>query len=317
MKLTNLAILFFILEISVFAILDIRTNNLTAVTYKDIEYDKALDSAVDDGVIGLMELDSRRNLLLNKDTAVIQFYESLFANFGVIGNKRLENRLKGYIPIILVTDADGFYIYYSDTYLSNGEKLLRERWSEKIPYFHEDDRLIYHFTLGPYITIYEKRSNLIYEGDYHDLRASFPGSILEDDELFDITRRSAIINAIENKMNFYINRYNQIAGQFGITYQFWLPGIDKTDWYRTIDDISLLVIFQGYPYTAAGSDTYNRYSLGGARIKKSRTYYITEENGRKYYHRSNCTHINGQGLPYYTKEECALEGAFPCPDCNP
>ena len=118
-------------------------------------------------------------------------------------------------------------------------------------------------------------------------------------------------------MNYYINLHNNIAGQYGITYQFWLPRIAKTYWYQTIDDISMLVIFQGYPYNAAGLDTYNRYALSGARIKKSNAYYITEKNGLKLYHKANCKQIGSFGVPYYTKEECAMEGAFPCPDCNP
>ncbi len=327
MKLTNLALLFFILELSVFTIFDMRINNLTAITNKKIEYNKALDSAIDDGIVDLVEVDSKRDLILNKEIAVNQFYESLYANFGVIGNGILEERLKAYIPVILVTDTDGFYIYYSDAYEVNKEVLITQRWSEKIPFSYGENNLVYSFTLGNYITIYDKSAASVYEGDYHDLKNRFPDSILADDEIFDTVRRNAIISKIEEKMNFYINQHNDIAYQFGITYQFWLPQIDKTDWYRTMDDVSMLVIFQGYPYNAASLDTYNRYALGGARIKKSKVYYITAENGLKYYHKDNCRHLNGDysnaanlngtGVSYYTKEECALEGAFPCPACNP
>ncbi|MGB8455269.1 MAG: hypothetical protein WCD89_23425 [Anaerocolumna sp.] len=319
MKLTNLAIIFFVINILLTTILDVRTNNLTAVTNKKIEYNKALDSAIDDGVIDLVEVDSKRNLILNKEAAVNQFYGSLYANFGVIGDSRLENSLKGYIPVILITDTDGFYIYYSDIYQSDGEKQIGQKWSEKVPYAYEDGSLIYNLTLGNYVTIYDKSSNEIYEGDYRDLKMQFPDSIMAAEDTFDIIRRNTIISAIEERMNYYINQHNNIANQFGITYQFWLPQIDKTDWYRTIDDISLLVIFQGYPYNAAGLDTYNHYALGGARIKKSKVYYITENNGIQYYHKADCPHVNEvEGIiAYYSKEECALEGAYPCPDCNP
>ncbi len=317
MKLTNFVILFFIIELTFVTVLDFRVNNLTAVTNKKIEYNKALDSAIEDGVVDLIEVDSKRNLVLNKESAVNQFFESLFANFGVIGNKRLENRLKGYIPIILITDTDGFYIYYADTYEINGEVLLVQRWSEKLSYDYEENNLIYNFTFGDYVTIYDRSKNSVYEGDYHDLKTQFPNSLLSNDDTFDIIRRNSIIGSMEESMDYYINHHNKIAYQFGITYQFWLPQIDRSDWYRTIDDISLLVIFQGYPYDAARLDTYNRYALGGARIKKSNVYYITEENGKKYYHKSNCSHLSNIGIPYYTKEECALEGAFTCTDCNP
>lgn len=317
MKLTNLAIIFFVIELTLITILDIRMNNLTAVSNRRIEYDKELDSAIEDGVMNLVEVDSKRNLVLNKDVAVNQFYESLFSNFGVIGNGQAENKLKEYIPVILITDTDGFYINYSDTYVLNGETLLGQKWTEKMPYAYQDGNLIYSFTLGTYVTLYNKSTNAIYEGEYKDLAAQFPETIMTNDETFDIIRRNTIIGAIEQSMNYYINLYNKIASQYGITYQFWLPQIDKTDWYRTIDDISMLVVFQGYPYTPASMDTYNRYALGGARITKSKIYYITEENGLKYYHKAECPHVNVSGIAYYTKEECALEGAYPCLECRP
>ncbi|QHQ62870.1 hypothetical protein Ana3638_20530 [Anaerocolumna sedimenticola] len=317
MKLTNLAIIFFFIALTLITILDVRMNNLTAVTNKKMEYNKALDSAIDDGSSNLVEVDSKRNLVLNKEAAVNQFYESLYANLGVIGNERLENNLKGYIPIILVTDTDGFYIYYTNTYQTNGEILLGQKWSEKMPYALENNGIIYNFTLGTYLTLYDKSTNEVYTGEYEDLKAQFPYSLLADRNTFDTVRRNAIIGAIEKSMNYYINQRNEIAYQSGITYQFWLPQIDKTDWYRTIDDISILVIFQGYPYIAAGLDTYNRYALSGARIKKSNIYFITAGNGTKYYHKSACPHKTNPGIAYYSREECALEGAYPCPDCNP
>ena len=316
MKITNLAIIFFVLELLMITLIDIRLNNLTAITNKQVEYNKALDNAIDDGVMNLVEVDSNRKLILNKEEAVQQFFESLFANFGVIGNSRLENRLKNYIPVILITDTDGFYINYSELNKSNDEVLTVSKWSEKIPYSYEENNIIYKFTLGDYITLYDGSANLIYEGDYHDLNTHFPGTLLTKDT-FDEIRRSAIIGKIEEKMNYYINLHNNIAEQYGITYRFWLPQINKADWYQTVNNISMLVIFQGYPYNAAGLDTYNRYALSGARIKKNSAYFLTKINNLKIYHRDNCKRIDDSGIPYYTKEECALEGAYPCPDCNP
>lgn len=314
MKWTNIAILFFLLELSLFTILDMRTSNLTALINQKIEYNKALDSAIDDGVINLVEIDSQRNLVLNKEIAVNQFYQSLYANFGVMGNGRLEGKMRGYIPVILVTDEDGFYLYYSDIYNFGGETLISQRWSEKQPYAYEIGNYIINFTLGIYLTVYDKSTHEVYEGEYKELIGMFQNTLLADEETFHTVRRHTIISTIEENMNYYINKHNDIAYQFGITYRFWLPEIDKTDWYRTIDDISMLVIFQGYPYHVSSIDTYNRYAIGGARIKKSRAYYITEDSERKYYHKSGCYHLsnNNYSTAYFTREECAFEGAYPC-----
>lgn len=317
MKLTDFAFIFVIFEILLFSILDIRLKGLEAVTEKSNAYNTAIDNAVDDGCYFLVEEDSSRVLHTNKEKAVNQFFTSLFANFGVIGESALEEQLIRYVPIILITDRDGFYINYSEVIEKNGEKILKRRWSEKIPYVYEDEKVICCFTLDNYIRLIDKQSNTVIEGDYKDIKDSIASPFLKEDELFDETRRNTVINEIMKNMAIYINSYNDIAGQFGITYKFWLPSIDRTDWDRTIDDISLFVIFQGYPYRTGTLDTYNRYAYGGARISKSRTYFITEDDGKKYYHKNNCTVLTNEVLsePYYSREECAKDHAFPCSKC--
>ncbi len=318
MKLSDLCLIFLVIEIIVFSMLDIRFQQLEAVAEKTNAYNTALDNAVDDGCFYLVEADSSRNLYTNKEKAVEQFFSSLYANFGVMGQPFQEEQLKRYIPVILVTDRDGFYIYYTAVILQGGEKNLEKRWSEKLYYVYEDDRYIIKFTLGNEIKLFEKESMEVFEGDYRDVRTLTECNYLKNEEVFETIRRKTITQSISKNMNLFINYYNNIASDFGITYEFWLPEIDRTDWDRTIDDVSLFVLFQGYPYSAAALDTYNRYAFGGARITKSKIYYITEHFGKKYYHREDCEEVaTDKGIPYYTKEECAKERAFPCNKCIP
>lgn len=317
MKLTDLALIFLILEIILFGILDIRYNQLKAVSASKNAYNTALDNAVDDSCYFLVEEDSGRNLYTNKDRAVEEFFLSLFANFGVMGQAVSEKKLQSYVPIVLVTDRDGFYINYSDV-LVQEESIIIRRWTEKIPYTYEDEKLVCCFTLGSFLRIYNKESKENLEGDYGDIRAFLPDSPLREEENFDTIRRNSIINVLKENMNIYINYYNSIAAQFGITYEFWLPEVSRTDWYRTIDDVSVFVIFQGYPYRGSSLDTYNRYAFGGARIKKSNSFYIQEKEGKKYYHRDGCRLLTqAREEAFYSKKECAEEGAFPCPECIP
>lgn len=318
MKLSDLCLVFLIFEIIVFSILDIRFQQLEAIAVQTSAYNTALDNAVDDGCFYLVEADTSRKLNTNKERAVEQFFTSLYSNFGVMGQPFLEEQLNRYIPVILVTDKDGFYIYYSEVILKAGEKILNKRWSEKLSYIYEDSSYIIRFTLGNEIKLYDKESFEVLEGDYRDIKALTTCSYLRDKESFEIIRRRTIIKAISSHMSIYINYYNNIASDFGITYEFWLPEIERTDWDRTIDDVSFFVLFQGYPYNAAELDTYNRYAFGGARIAKSKVYYITNKRGEKYYHKDNCNEVGTDtGIPYYTKEECAKEGAFPCDKCIP
>lgn len=319
MKLTNLCILFVVLELCIILVINSRLDNLSAISDKGIAYNQALDNAVDDGTMNLVELDSKRNVVLNKERAVEQFFMSLYANFGVMKDPIMQTKLSEHIPIILVTDYDGFYIYYMDTYITADSVEIISRWSEKYPYTYDDNYYIYKFTFGDKVTLYEKSTGEIITGNDKELGEIYTDSVMAEEDTFDTIRRTAIINVLEKQMNYYINRYNTIGLQFGVTYQFWLPKIDKTDWYRTIDDISLFVIFQNYPYHTASLDTYNRYSFGGARISKAKQYYVKEVDGISYYHKQNCLYIdkNGQGIAYYLKEDCAMIGAFPCPLCKP
>ncbi|BCN30247.1 hypothetical protein [Anaeromicropila herbilytica] len=319
MKLTNLAIVFSVLSIATFVIIDAKVNNLCAQEKMKIEYNRRIDNAIDDGIYELVELDNNRKISLNKENAVNMLMNSLYSNFNVLGQKVLEEKLGLYIPIITVIDRDGFYIYHIDVVEKNGERVLERHWTDKIPYSYEKDNLIYRFTLDQYVYLYDKTTNVRSKGLYTDLKSQYPNSILSEDTTFEHIRRRTIINQIEDYMREYINQHNHIAQNFGITYEFYLPQIEKNDWYRTIDDISMLVLFQGYPYGITGEDFYNRYAFGGARITKSKSYYVekSRSDGRRYYHKDNCSELQNKDEMYSTKEECAKEGAFPCSKCKP
>lgn len=318
MKQINIALIFIIIMIPIIVIQDIKANELAALASKKIEYNKAFESAIDDGIHELVEVDSNRQLVLHKENGVRQFYQSLYANFGVLGNKLGEDNLRKYIPIILITDHDGFYIHYQDVHMVNGEKFITKKYSEKFPYSYEDDNYIYSFTLEDYIYIMDKNTFEVYEGIYTDLLDEFDElsySVIND-QVYDEFRRASIIDTMEVKMNYYVNHHNKIASQFGIEYNFWLPTIDEGDWSRTIDNIGILVIMQGYPYGSPGA-SFNRYGLSAARLKKSKLFYLSGLEGVLYYHKEGCGLLEEKEVAYYTKEECALAGAYPCLECLP
>lgn len=317
MKITNYAILFAVIFICLSLPRSIKTDHIQTMVKKQKEYNQALDASVQDAVFNLVEMDSAQKVQLNKDEAVQRFFKSLYSNFGILQDVYKQEQLKIYVPVILITDEDGYYIYYSHFEEKDGSPVLYQNWTEKKAYSYEDERYVYALTLGNFIRIYDKQSNEVYEGDYHDLAAMMPGStILASEAVFEECRRTYVVESIVNDMNYYINEHNRIARFYGVTYNFALPSIQQEDWYRTIDDISFMVVFQGYPY-GSSRDYYNRYEIGGARIRKTSSYYINMDNGIPVYHRSSCSKIVDRLEPYYTKLECAREGAFPCTECNP
>lgn len=301
--------------------IDIKTQNITAINQKSIEYNQALEGAVDDAVLKLVDMDNSKTVTytLNKEACINQFFRSLYSSFGILNSPSEQKTLLSYIPVITVTDKDGYYISYVDSYKNSESVSTYSRvWSEKKPYFYKGDKVIISFTFNDYMKVYDPITKVVKEGYYDDLKALYPEEYLfSDKDVFDQVRRNTIVERIQEDMKYYINNYNKIAENFGITYDFYLPAVDENDWQRTIDSISLFVIFQGYPYGYGTNDVFNRYAYAGARVKKADMFFITENEGKKIYHRSDCSEVLDFSNPIYSKKECALQGAYPCTKCKP
>jgi hypothetical protein len=324
--------------IAAIVIADIKTNNFIEVVEDREQIDRILDTAIDDGVTSLAQVDGNNNLSISKDAAIKSFFLSLYSAFGVLDDKDNQEKLNLYIPVVAVTMEDGYFIFYSDEYLgTDGHPYVSKRWSEKYPYYYEDGDFIYGFTLGDIITLYDKSGILegsgspaVYTMDYHDLqtkeeysafRKEHPESFLLEDEAYKLVRKSSIINCMEDTITSYTNRHNRIAEEYGITYNFSLPVIRDDEWARFIDDISMFVIFQGYPYGNGTDEVYNRFASAGAKFTKRKGFYIEQKGWYRIYHRSNCPELSDDAIIledeiYYDAEACVKEGAYACPVCN-
>lgn len=338
MKLYHYVIIFVIIAMTIIVTIDVKTNNLKAVIENIDQIDNNLDTAIDDGVTKLAEVDNNNNIKINKETAINSFFLSLYATFGVISDKDSQTKFNQYIPVVTITMEDGFYILYSDEYKdSDGYTYITKRWSEKIPYFYEDNDFIYGFTLGDVVTLYDKKNLLsdetsqnIYKCDYHEIqtkdefvafRLKRPDSILLNDELFHEVRKSTIIQCIEENMAYYTSRHNRIAKQFGITYNFSLPVIKDEEWAPFLDEVSMYVVFQGYPYGKQLGETYNRIASAGVKVSKKQAYYLEQKGWYLVYHRESCPELKGGGTlfldePLYDIQSCCKKGAYACPICN-
>ncbi len=337
MKLHHFIIVFVIVMLAVIVLLDIRTDNFKAVASNKEQIDKNLDTALDDGAANLVEVDQRKNIIVNKDAAVKSFFLSLDSAFGLMADKKGQEKLNQYIPVITVTTEDGYYVFYSDEYAgSDGYTYVAKRWSEKFPYYYEDDDFIYGFTLGDILTLYDKtgilgEASAIINLDYHDLinnpeyaffRAERPDSFLLDPDSFELIRKGKIADYIEKTLGYYTSRHNKIAAEYGITYNFALPGINDNEWAKYLDDVSMFVVFQGYPYGSQTGEFYNRFASAGAKVSKKEEYYVEQKGWYRVYHRASCPEQNKDGLlftdePFYNVEACVSLGAYACPECIP
>ena len=324
MKVHNFVLLFLIVFLSLCVNYDCKQKTLTQISTKKQRYDAILEAATNDAASVLVTYDRGNNPTIQKEEAINTLFQSLYAGFGILHDETAKQELKGYIPLILITSRDGFYFWYRGEYEENGRTLV-ERFSEKYPYSYHcsnidcsDTKNYIGFTMDDTMYMVDGNLNRVLYGTRQDIIRSFPEvSFLQNKDSFEEVRRETIINTITEKMNQYINRYNKIAYRYGISYQFSIPYFDVDTWARTIDDISIVVIFQGYPFGNGITQTYNQYEISGARVSKNKYYYITQSNGKSLYHRRDCEFYIEELMPYDTKRDCALMGAYPCEICKP
>ena len=338
MRLHNYLIIFVIVAICSFFVIDIKTNNLEAVVGNKSRIERNVTTAIDDGVTSLVQVEDNNKISIRKDATVNSFFASLYTSFGVTDDLDSIIKLNQYVPVITVTMEDGYYIFYSDEYrAADGYRNVSKRWTELLPYSYEDEDFIYSFTLGSTVTLYDKTDCLgggavrnTYSMDYHELqskdayssfRASHPNSILLNDESFELVRKGAIINCIESTMAYYTSHHNHIAAQYGITYNFSLPVMREEEWAPYLDDISMFVVFQGYPYGDQVGEVYNRIVSAGAKVSKSELFYLEQIEWYYVYHREDCPKLKKGGMilfdePLHSVNSCAARGAYACPYCN-
>lgn len=339
MKLSQFAVVFAIIMTAVIIYTDISTNNLKAVFDNKEQIDRNLDSAVDDGITSLIQADESNHVAINKDRALKSFFLSLYSSFRILTDKSGQDRMNLYIPVVVVTEEDGFYVFYSDeSYGTDGKAQLMKCWSEQYPYYYEDEFFVYRFTLGEIVTIYDKNNLLdnelgssVYQSDYHalkteellsDFRQEHPDYFIFHTDSYEQVRKQTMIDCLERTMSYYTSKHNKIAENYGITYQFSLPTGREGEWADYIEDISMFVVFQGYPYGTGVGETYNRVLSAGTRISKSGTYFIEQKGWYLVYHRSNCKELMKEGILlrdelYYDAAECIRQGCYQCPVCEP
>ncbi|MFA9463301.1 MAG: hypothetical protein ACERKN_03305 [Velocimicrobium sp.] len=323
MKVQYFVMLFLLVFLSFCVKYDVKQMTLVKISTEKQRYDSILESAVNDAADVLVSKDRGNKPKIEKERALETLFDSMYAGFGILHDETAKQELEEYIPLILFTDRDGFYLWYHGEYEENG-RCIRGRFSEKYPYsycFRDPDYkgdTYMGFTIDDVIYLVENDTNLVSYGTRQDLSLSFPRiSFLKDEQEFEEIRRKTMIHAITETINTYINTNNLIAGNYGITYECAIPYLDDASWARTIDDIAIVVFFQGYPYGNRITETYNQYEIGGARVNKNTYYYIKNTDGTLVYHRNNCEACSKDLIPYDSKRECACMGAYPCKKCRP
>ena len=330
LKIYHFALIFLIFFIGAVIKTDISLGKLKSIENESKEITVSLSSATSDAVNYLSKTGSYGGGSIKKDEMLTTFFSSLYSSMGIISDKSAQAEIEIYIPVILLCDTDGYYVYYYDEYKAVDNNTYIERvWSEKLPYSYEDEHFIYRFTLTDMVYVYDKNNLIgtekVIEKDYKefqtnpiyaDFRAMYSNCILLHDADYELVKRGAIINKLEEVMGYYTSKHNYIANKQGITYSFSFPVGKQDEWAEYIDDVNIVVVFQGYPYGPDRDYTYNKIASSGANIIKNPTYYVEEKSWYYLAHREGCVKINNNDMileeTFDTIEDCVKYGAYCC-----
>ncbi|HCG4536139.1 TPA: hypothetical protein NJY08_004992, partial [Salmonella enterica subsp. enterica serovar Typhi str. AG3] len=119
--------------------------------------------------------------------------------------------------------------------------------------------------------------------------------------------RTTIINTLQEQLEWYINEHNVYTKQLDVTYTFTLPLIPQEDWYNTVDDISILAFFQGYP-SIFDDVFYQEYAFVGTRLQFVDRIFAGVVDGQKRYWNESCNYPFTSEEIYSTKKEAAANG---------
>ncbi len=163
MKIQNLAVIFIIIVLPISLILSSYVQSQTKTLSLQISYDSKLNNATYDALkafqlntINSSTSDLANSKLRDIEASVNTFFNSISSNFNMSGYN--QDILKEYVPALVYTMYDGYYIYspYNNTITGeeenpkdeNGDRLTDENGNPTKVTYHNGDRLS---GLKPYI----------------------------------------------------------------------------------------------------------------------------------------------------------------------
>ncbi len=298
----NLSLVFTAIFLIVALVINEKIAALTAISRAQNRYNNALDNAVSDALLEVVDCDMGERTTIDYAEITHSFFRYLSWNLGASPESLTESMLLQYTPVIAYVVDDGVYLMnqkieessindsiggtsvvnippvISSTMLEDQPLLWENQsvWntsmeiSKKYLFYKERKGFAIQYTLSDYIRIQNLSTMEVEEGVYNDLVGMYPEILPESREAFDQERRLVIIQCITEEFSRSIEQHNRIAKKYGIQYQFQLPVIPNEEWYRTVNDISMIVLFQGYPYGNSTLGYYNKVALGGARLYKEK-----------------------------------------------
>lgn len=256
-----------------------------------MDYNEAIDNAAIDAAQALLLPDSNdsyealsygddsnfEKLDLNLKEGLNRFYRSLYFNLGIQNNASEQQALLNKIPIMIAAGYDGYYVHTWQETKVNGKLQVTNNWSSKKKYsvYDTKDNIKISFTLDDFVYYEDLSTGKQYEGNRQTFASKYPNYF--SDANFSTVRSQVINQLIQDDLDNYTYSNNAIAKKYGWQLQFNTPLWGN----RAITTISFIAFIQGK--LIPGTQYYDTYGFGTAKIIKKQKIYGYIKNGVKLY----------------------------------
>ena len=291
--------------------------------------DYALQMSADSAAENLAGTYPYNNIEDYLASASDSFFQSMGAALNLYEDEDKEEELTFFVPALLVTTTEGFYVNYLSETREDGSLTLKRIWTECQPYYYSDESFIYRFFLDDHIIIYEKATGNKTECSLKEiwedamlLNALSSGMVFASEESYYEYKRAAIAKSIACVLERTVNSHGRIAGQYGISTVYGVPGF-LSEYTPAQEYPSFIAMFQGYPLTSDARIIFNGASTSAAYITTVTRYEVEVSNHPTHpfsiFHKDGCGEIGTYGTlltEKYTKKEAIEDfGAYACPSC--
>lgn len=331
MKITDFALIFIGIVLPIIIVVYVNVSFTIKAVEEEMYYQKLVDSALLDASSRMKEVESddpendygysgqiNNKVSINAQVAADTFFNSLYNNLNIKGNKDAELFLKYFVPVIAVIDYNGVYIssieefrkdgkdvmdhvvhpkrYFSFTYGIDGNQIITDTktlqdlstkngFSTHTVEFTMDDYVVHRGKQNVGINSVTYPSKGFYISDSKNNSDLYDGNVGNKDVIETMLknkRQEVIIDIMTKELDYAVNKHNHYAKLAKINYAFSFPYTTKDEMFRYVEDIGMLAFVQGI---AVGNKYLNYKSYGGAGIELATRYYVSipnKANGSKY-----------------------------------
>ena len=114
MKITRYGVIFLLAALTLMIVLQMKIDKFTKFSDRKVQFNNALDSAIDSALEGVVVSADREEVTIDKNLCVNNYYKALYAAFDAIDNDEKQEMLDLYTPVVALADNDGLWVYYSE-----------------------------------------------------------------------------------------------------------------------------------------------------------------------------------------------------------